>query len=135
MTAFLNSTRLWLAVTITAHLIISMMHGAAHTGAHVPLSPLATAFVFVVILGGPLAGLALLWVAERFGAWTIAIAMAGSLLFGVMNHFVFDSPDHVAHIDSAWRPLFATTAGLLVVTEVLGLSLALRLAKKMEIAT
>ena len=39
--------------------------------------------------------------------------MAGSLVFGLVNHFVFVSPDHVAHVDPQWRPLFATTAVLL----------------------
>jgi hypothetical protein len=43
-----------------------------------------------------------------------------------VNHFVFDSPDHVAHVVSEWRALFGWTAVLLAVTEALGASLAIR---------
>jgi hypothetical protein len=46
----------WMAATVLAHLMTSMIHGAAHNGAQIPLSPVATSFVFVVILAGPLAG-------------------------------------------------------------------------------
>ncbi len=56
--------------------------------------------------------------------------MAGSLIFGFLNHFVFASPDHVAHVAPQWRPLFATTAVLLALTEVLGSGLAIRLARE-----
>jgi len=84
--------------------------------------------VFVVILAGPLVGLALTWPAERLGSWVIAMALAGSLVFGVVNHFVFASPDHVAHVVPEWRPLFTATAILLAVTEGLGSGLAIRLA-------
>ena len=56
--------------------------------------------------------------------------MAGSFVFGFLNHFVFASPDHVAHVASQWRPLFATTAALLSVTEILACGLAIRLARE-----
>jgi hypothetical protein len=39
--------------------------------------------------------------------------------FGVINHFVLSSPDHVAHVDPQFRSLFTTTAVLLAVTEAL----------------
>jgi hypothetical protein len=77
-----------------------------------------------------LVGLALTWPAARIGIWTIAITMAGSLLFGIVNHFVFPSPDHVAHVDRHWRPLFTTTAVLLGLTEALGCGLAIRVARE-----
>jgi hypothetical protein len=113
-----------LVAAVLTHLVISMAHGTAHTGAHVPLSPAASLFVYAVILAGPLVGLALLWLAESLGTWVIMLTMAGSLVFGVINHFVFDSPDHVSQVDPQWRLLFATTAVLLAATEVLGVGLA-----------
>jgi hypothetical protein len=125
-----RTTWRWLAVVVVAHLLISMVHGAAHAQAGVPLSPAANLFVYVVILGGPLAGLALTWPAERTGARVIAATMAGALVFGVVNHFVFASPDHVTHVDPRWRPLFTATAVLLAATEVLGFGLALRSARE-----
>jgi hypothetical protein len=56
---------------------------------------------------------------QRIGSWVIAVALVGSLVFGLVYHFVFANPDHVAHVDPHWRPLFATTAALLAVTEAL----------------
>jgi hypothetical protein len=43
--------------------------------------------------------------------------MAASLVFGVVNHFLLASPDHVSHVAQQWRTLFATTAVLLALTE------------------
>jgi len=120
----------WLAAIILAHLFVSIAHGAAHTGAHVPLSRAANLFVFIVVLAGPLVGLALTWAAARIGSWLIAITMAASLAFGCINHFVLASPDHVAHVDKLWRPFFTVTAILLAVTEGLASALAIYLARE-----
>ena len=125
-----SATKLRLTVLVAAHLIVSIVHGSAHAGASVPLSRAANLFVFIVIVAGPLAGLAVMWRAEKAGALLIAMAMAGSLVFGVLNHFVFASPDHVMHVASQWRPLFATTAVLLALTEALSGAVALRIPEK-----
>ena len=121
-----------LTLVVVAHLIISVVHGMAHNGAHVPLSLAGNLYVGIVIVAGPLAGLALMWWTERLGGWIIALAMAGSFIFGFLNHFVFASPDHVAQVASAWRPLFTATAVLLALTEALGFTLALRVVQKSE---
>lgn len=126
------ANRSWLTLVVAAHLIISVVHGTAHNGAHVPLSFAANLFVFVVIVAGPLAGVAIMWWSERVGGWIVAFALAGSFIFGFINHFVLASPDHVAHVAIQWRPLFATTAVLLALTEALGFGLALRLVRKSE---
>ena len=110
------------------HLVISIVHGAAHDGAHVAMPAAANLFVFVVILSGPLVGLALLWRFPRIGGPLVAVTMAGSLLFGVVNHFVLPSPDHVAQVAAAWRPMFTATAVLLALTEAAGTIAALRVA-------
>jgi len=119
-----------LTALVGAHLIIAIVHGMAHDRAHVMLPPAAMLFVFVVILAGPVAGVALAWRAERAGLWLVAVAMAGSFAFGLVNHFVLASPDHVAHVDAAWRPLFATTATLLALTEAAACALAIALARE-----
>lgn len=123
-------SRRGLTAVVLAHFLVAIVHGTAHTGAQVPLSRAANLFVFIVILAGPLAGLALTWPAKRIGAWFIAITMAGSLVFGVVNHFVLESPDHIAHVDPQWRTLFATTALLLAVTEGLACGLAVDVARE-----
>jgi hypothetical protein len=131
----------WLTAVIVAHLIVSVVHGAAHAQAQVPLSRAANLFVYIVILAGPLIGLALTLpslttrpvsgsTTGQIGGWLIAVTMAGSLVFGLVNHFVLSSPDHVAHVDPQWRVLFATTAVLLAVTELVGSGLALRLVRE-----
>lgn len=120
----------WLTAAVLSHLVISLVHGAAHSGASVPLSRPASLFVFIVIVAGPLIGLALTWPAVRIGSWLIAATMAGSLAFGLVNHFVLASPDHVTQVARQWRPLFTTTAVLLALTEAFGAGLAVRLARE-----
>src|SRR4051794_26322543 len=111
---------------VALHLVVSFVHGAAHAGAAVPLSAAANLFVWVVILGGPLAGLAVWrWLDRRAGAWTVAATLAASLIFGVIHHFVIAGADHVAHIAEAWRLTFGATAVLLAVTEASGSAAAI----------
>lgn len=119
-----------MAAVVLAHLIVSMAHGAAHSGAQVLLSRSAHLFVYIIILAGPLVGLALSWRNERLGSLVVGLTLAGSLVFGLVNHFVMDSPDHVSRVDAQWRTLFGTTAALLAITELLGLGLAIRLVRQ-----
>jgi hypothetical protein len=105
-----------------------MVHGVAHAEAHVFLPPAATLFVYLVILAGPPAGLALSWVSQAAGGWVVALTFAASCVFGIVNHFMLASPDHVAAVAGEWRSLFAATAVALAVTEALGSWLAIRLA-------
>jgi len=118
----------WLAAAVLAHLIVSIVHGVAHARAEVPLSRAANLFVYFVVLAGPLVGLVLARQTRRVGSAVVAVTMAGSLVFGVVNHFVLASPDHVAHVAPEWRLLFGATAILLAVTEALGATLAIRSA-------
>lgn len=120
----------WLAVVVVGHFALCVVHGTAHDGAHVPLSPAANLFVVAVILAGPLVGLAIAWPAPRVGHAVIAATMAGAFVFGVVNHFVLASPDHVWHVDPSWQPLFASTAVLLAASEALGSGLAWQLLRK-----
>jgi len=120
----------WLTAAVLSHLAVSFVHGAAHAGADVPLSPAANLFVYIVVLAGPMVGLALTWLGWRFGNWVIAITMAASLVFGVVNHFLLASPDHVAHVAQQWRTLFGATAVLLALTEAVGSGLAIRLSRE-----
>jgi len=114
-----------ITLLVLLHLAVSVLHGRAHTGAVVPLSTAASIFVFTVIIAAPLVGVSILWFfSVRGGAWLLAGSLAASLVFGVVNHFVLESPDHVAQVAAQWRVLFGTTAVLLAVTEALGSGLA-----------
>ena len=118
------------AAVVLVHFGITVVHGVAHTEAHVSLSTAANIFVFTVILAGPLVGLAVTWWSKRFGAWLVTLTMAGALLFGFIMHFVLESPDHISQVDPTWRTLFTATAVLLALTEALGAGLAFRFAQQ-----
>ena len=88
-----------LVVLVIAHLGIAVVHGIAHDNAMVSLSPAATAFVYIVILIAPLAGLAITLLKPRGGAALVSASMVGALIFGVVNHFLLSSPDHVSQVE------------------------------------
>ena len=117
----LTNWELALGTVVLAHLAITFVHGAAHQGAGVTLSPAGNAFVLSVILAGPVVGLAwLLLTRSRAAVWLITLTMAGGLAFGLINHFVIESSDHVLHVTGPWRAWFGVSAALLAVTEALG---------------
>jgi MFS family permease len=127
-----RGARYFLAFAVLSHLAVTLLHGFAHTAAHVPTTLAASVFIYLVIEAGPLAGL---WVARshpRAGGWIVASTMAGSLVFGLVNHFVIGSPDHVNHVAEQWRMLFASTAVLLVITEGIGTAAGAWLATRVE---
>ena len=114
-----------LATIVLLHLVVSVVHGWAHAGAVVPVSTAANIFILLVIVVAPIVGAVMLWWSSPSGgAWLLAVSLAASLLFGVVNHFVLESPDHVAHVVAEWRVSFAVTAVLLALTEALGSGLA-----------
>jgi hypothetical protein len=119
-----------LAAVVVGHLIVSIVHGAAHSGARIPMTLAANLFIWIVIVAGPLAGLWLSRSRPVAGGWVVAATMAGSLVFGVVNHFVIVSPDHVSHVAAEWRLLFAVTAALLVVSEVAGVVVGITSARR-----
>ena len=84
------------------------------------MSPAATLFVYIVILAGPLVGLAVLRWRPIAGAWIVAASLGGALVFGLINHFIIAGPDHVDHVAAEWRTLFGVTAALLLATEAAG---------------
>jgi|RhiMetStandDraft_4_1073278.scaffolds.fasta_scaffold50271_2 hypothetical protein len=111
-----------LTAIVLGHLLVSIVHGAAHSGARIPMSLAATLFIWIVILIGPLAGL---WISRSrpaAGGWVVAATMAASLVFGIANHFVVIGPDHVTRVAAEWRVLFTSTATLLVLTEAAGVA-------------
>ena len=115
-----TSTRLATGV-VAAHLAVNLIHGAAHSGADVPITVLQSVFVWVVILMGPLVALWLIRTNRRFGAELLALTMGGALIFGLVNHFIVDSVDHVSRVtDRTWRLPFQVSAVLLLFLETAG---------------
>ena len=122
-----------LAAVVLVHVAISLVHGRAHAGAQVFLPPAGAWFVYIVILAGPLVGLAMSLWRPQAGAWLVAASMGGALVFGLVNHFIIAGSDHVAHVAAQWRTLFGVTAALLAVSEAVGMGVgvwsAIRAAK------
>jgi hypothetical protein len=109
-----------LGALVLGHFVVALIHGAAHSGAGVALAPLPTAFVLIVIMAGPVAGLAVAYtLAPRAGAWVVASTMAAALVFGVVNHFILASPDHVLQVAAPWQFMFGATAVVLAASEAL----------------
>jgi hypothetical protein len=121
-----------LAAVVLVHFAINIAHGSAHTGAQVPLPLAGMLFVYIVILAGPLAGLGLWRWRPWLGGWVVAACMSGALVFGLVNHFIIDGPDHVTHVAAAWRQLFGVSAALLVVCEAAGTAIGIWSATKSE---
>jgi hypothetical protein len=119
-----TSTR-WATALVTTHLAVNLIHGAAHSGAGVPITALQNAFVWIVILIGPLVALWLIRTRRRFGAELLALTMGGALVFGLVNHFIIDSVDHVSQVThSTWRLPFQASAVVLLLLEAAGVWIA-----------
>ena len=114
-------------VSVLAHLVVSIIHGRAHEGLAVGLSSWQNMYVLIVIVIAPLIAMPLIWTRlARPGLVLLVISMAGSLIFGVIYHYVVISPDHVSHLPPGdAQGLFRTTALLLVLTELLGVVVGL----------
>ena len=109
-------------IAVLAHLLVSLVHGYAHTELEVGLSAWQNWYVVVVITLAPLIALALVWMRrERIGFALLVISMVGSLIFGGYFHYIGISPDHVSHLPPGdTQGMFRVTAVLLLATELFG---------------
>jgi hypothetical protein len=107
-------------ILIWVHLAISLLHGLAHVEAAVYLPVLGNLYVLVVILIAPL--VALFWLSRslHWGGGLLALAMAGSLIFGLVNHFLLPGMDNVAEVSGIWHLPFEISAYLLALLEAAG---------------
>ncbi len=107
---------------VIIHAIANGLHGLAHVEIPIPLSLLQALFVGIVIFLIPIVATILLWTQfDRIGSWLLLSSIAGSLLFGIYNHFIVMSPDHVSQVSFAgWGLLFQITAILILIVDGLG---------------
>ncbi|HVG33785.1 MAG TPA: hypothetical protein VM911_11915 [Pyrinomonadaceae bacterium] len=127
-------------IVIIAHAVISSLHATAHRRLGIELSPAQLMFIAIVIIVAPLLAGLLIWKGTRTaGALLLAFSMAGAFLFGVINHFVLISPDHVQHVQglpgSPRVLLFQITAVLLALVEVIGVIAGIMALKKEAVRT
>ncbi len=107
---------------VVIHAIANGLHGLAHVEIPVSLSLVQSLFVGTVIFPTPIIAAVLLWTQfYRIGSWLLLCSIAGSLLFGLYNHFIVMSPDHVSQVSFAgWGLLFQITAYLVLIVDGLG---------------
>jgi len=107
---------------VLVHLVVNVAHGRVHGELGVGLSAFQNIYVITVILIAPLIAMLLLWTRyARPGLLVLVISMAGSLIFGVIYHYVVVSPDHVSHLPPGdAQGVFRMTALFLVLTELFG---------------
>jgi hypothetical protein len=117
-----NRTVKYGTALVLAHLMVNIIHGAAHRELGVELGPAAMLFVIGIILLCPLFAMVLLWTSyKRLGLVILALSMAASLAFGLYNHFAVRGPDHVGQQGpTPWGTAFVLTAYLLLFMEAMG---------------
>ena len=116
---------------VVAHLAVGVIHTLAHEGLGVGLTHFQDLFVNGVYVGLPILAAVLVWTRlHRVGAVVLLASIAASLVFGVWYHFVFVSPDHVAHLpQGGQRLLFRITAGLMTLVDAGGVWLGAMLLR------
>ena len=78
--ARLYSWRVWVTIAVLAHLIVTLIHGQAHTRLGVGLSDWQNVYVLAVIVVAPLVAFALSFTRyARAGLWLLLASMLGSL--------------------------------------------------------
>ena len=107
---------------VVAHVVVNVVHGMAHGAVEVWLPAWKNVIVLLMVLIGPVAGLALAWRGKAaVGYGLLAVTMAGSLAFGVWHHFIAMSSDHVSQIpEGAWGSAFIASSWALAISEVAG---------------
>jgi hypothetical protein len=84
---------------VVLHAIAHGLHGLAHVKIPIPLSMLQSLFIGTVIWIIPAVAAVLLWTSfDRIGGCLLLSSMAGAILFGIYNHLIVISPDHVSHV-------------------------------------
>lgn len=112
-------------VVVVIHAIVVALHGLAHQKIPVPISLAQSLFVGIVIVLAPIAAAILFWTPFYCtGCWLFFGTMTGAILFGIYNHFIAITPDHISQISfEGWGLLFQVTAILLLITEGCGVAL------------
>lgn len=116
---------------VLIHLAVSIVHGAAHSRAGVLLNLFGNLYVLAIIMIGPIIAVILLYTnRSASGAWMFMLTMAGSLVFGLLYHFVFRGSDNVVSVNGPWHSLFTWSAVGIAVLEFLGTIFGLWLIRR-----
>jgi hypothetical protein len=114
---------------------VNFAHTASHAGQHVVALPAwQLAYIAIVIYAAPVVAAVLLWARRRLaGAWLLVASMAGSLVFGLLYHFLAPGPDNIfTQRSGTWQETFQVTAVLLSLLQVIGASLGLWAVRRLS---
>jgi len=107
------ATATWLVVV---NAIILLAHGAAHLTLHIlPMAIFDYLFIVIVIWILPLVALFMMYTMRlsRWGALLLLLSMLGSLIYGLLYHFLLPGMDNVANSGPVpWHLLFVITSYL-----------------------
>lgn len=116
------------------HAIFHGLHGLAHAQIPIPLSLAQSLFIGGVIFLIPIIAAVLLWTSfDLIGGWLLLGSMMGAVLFGIYNHFIVASPDHVSQVSfEGWGLLFQITAILTLIVDGFGCWIGLTALKSVQ---
>ncbi|WP_433626684.1 hypothetical protein [Halomicrococcus sp. NG-SE-24] len=113
--------RVTLAGVVAVHLLVNLAHGAVHAAVPVALSSGQWAFVALVVVLAPVAGVAFARLGDDVaGAAVVALSLVASLAFGLFVHFAVPNPDHVRAVGGVWSESFSATAALIAAVDGVG---------------
>lgn len=120
MVVFARRACLWI---VAIHTGVAFVHNQAHRQIDVTLSNFQSTYALIVIVVAPAVAAAIIWRGHpRRGATVLILSLLASLIFGIVNHFVIDSTDQLAHISNdGWGKIFIVTAYALAVIEAVGI--------------
>ena len=118
-----------LVIIAALHLVIGGGHQYTHILAGVENSPLQGLFILIVVTIAPWVAIYLVWKQKfKIGAVLFAVAMGASLVFGLMLHFLVESPDLYMNVVPEHRTSFLYSALGLAFIEFVGFAYGARLA-------
>ena len=124
----MKSNITFLVIIAAFHLLIGGGHQYSHIVAGVENSPLQALFILVVVTIAPWVAIYLVWKRKfKIGSILFSLSMAASLAFGLILHFVLESPDLYLNVVSEHRDFFLLSALGLALVEIVGLAYGSRL--------
>lgn len=126
--------KMFALILVGAHLLGTLVHAAAHIGAPVPSTTGQYLFVIAVIYIAPLTAVWLLLRGRREGAALLAVSMGAAFLFGLINHFLVMSPDHISQTPAGiWQAPFAWSAAITGALQLLSVVVGVALLRERAI--
>jgi hypothetical protein len=116
---------------VLLHFLVNIVHGSAHRELRIGLTPIASAFVILVVLLFPVIAMILIWTAKKqLGLILFSASMFASFVFGLYHHFLAASPDHIhSQPNNAWGFTFVATSYALLILEAIGSYLGVHLLR------